>query len=109
MLVWAVEGVAAGAQIWAGQALPGQYGPVGAAACHAHKGLYTGLLRGELCVLYEPGVVGQNLVQHVPVAVVELDRDGALAVLLVEALGRVEHELSAHGQLGRVVVAQQVL
>ena len=61
VLVWAVEGVAAGAQIWAGQALPGQYGPVGAAACHAHKGLYTGLLRASFAFSMSPAWSGKIL------------------------------------------------
>ena len=85
----AVEVETAGAEVGAGQTLPAQDSAVGAAADGDLFRGQTGLLDGLAGRLHEVEV-GLDLLQHIAVAVLDLDFHRAGAVLAVEVAGDVE-------------------
>ena len=90
----AVEVEAAGAEVGAGQTFPAQNSAVGAAAHGDFLRGQAGLLNGLAGVLDEVEV-GLDLLDHVAVAVLDLDFHRALAVLAVQVARDVEQVVLA--------------
>src|SRR5699024_1364592 len=103
----AVEVEAAGAQVGAGQALPAEDGAVGAAPDGHFLRLQPGGPDGGAGGLHQVEV-GADLFDHVAVAVLQLHRDGAGAVLAVEPGGGLEQVVLFVFQLGGVVIPQDI-
>ena len=85
IFVLAVEVVAAGKNVGAGQAFEREIGSVGAAADGHHLGFYAGFLDGLFGNLHHVEY-GLNLFAHVVVLVLDVAGD-TLTVLLVEEIG----------------------
>ena len=102
-----MEVEAAGAEVGAGQALPAQNSAVGAAPdgdlLRGQAGLCDGLAGGLHKV-----EVGLDLLQHIAVAVLDLDFHRAGAILAVEVAGDVEKVVLLELQLADVVVAEDI-
>ena len=102
-----VEIEAAGAQVGAGQALPAQDSAVGAAADRDFLGVQTGHPNGGAGGLHQMEM-GLDLLDHIAVAVLDLDGDGARAVTAVEPCGNLEQLALFVLQTGGVVVPQDI-
>ena len=108
MFAGAVEGVAAGAQVGAGEAHEREAGAVGAAADGYGDGIQAGFLDGFFGVVDQVHA-GLNLFFHVAILLFDGKGDGSFAVFLIEKLGDVTHHLLAAGEHGAVVVADDVI
>src|SRR5699024_7031254 len=101
-------GVAAGAEVGAGQAAPAEHGPVRAAARGRGHGLEPRGAHGVQREVYEPAVLRQELLGHVAVGERNVHGDRALAVLGVYLRRGVEQGPLSAPEVFKVEVAQDI-
>ena len=107
VLIRPMEGVAAGAQVGAGQPHEAQPCAVGAASDGFHHRRQPHRFRSGLGVVDEVDVMLDDF-RHVLVLILDAPLHGACAVPLVQHLGRVEHGLLPHLEPGGTVVTDSI-
>ena len=103
-----MEGVAAGAQVGAGQPHEAQLCAIGAASDGLHHRRQPHRFRSGLGVVDELEVLLDDL-RHILVLILDAPLHRTGAVPFVQHLGRVEHRLLPHLQAGGTVVTEDIM